>query len=482
MNPVPRSPLRETPGEITHLRCRESETSLPSLPKGTRHMEQFRYFRKMEKSPKHIRLSELNQMIGAAIIKTFNNYSYWVVADVTSHTFRDQKSYHNFELVEKDPVSNKILAKIPGKAWGYGSERIEQFEKQTGQKFTNNINVLVNIAVEFHPVYGLQINLLDIDPTFTLGVLEQQRQSVLEDLVNKNPDFIRKEGDRYITRNNLLKLNVVIQTIAIISSKTSAGGEDFIHTLANNAYGYQFTIDNYHTMVQGENNADQFLAKIIEVYNSGKAYDAVVITRGGGAQTDFLMFDNYYIGRAVARFPIPIITGIGHQKNETIADLMAHTATKTPTKAAEFIIAHNRRYEDAIVTLQRMIVIKSQQIFSNRFRALAHNNFSIINSTRKVLNAHREKLRTLKQTTISHSKSLIQSQTRSLDHINSLIRVASPDSVLKRGFAIIRSGDQIVTNADNIDVGTKLDIILSGSILNTTVNKKTKRDEPGTDV
>jgi exodeoxyribonuclease VII large subunit len=414
----------------------------------------------MQALPRHIRLSELNQKISVAIFSAFSNHSYWVVADVTSHSFREQKGYHGFVLVEKDPVSNRILAQIPGKAWGYGSERIDAFERQTGQKFTNNINVLVNVSVEYHPVYGLQVNLVDIDPAFTLGVLEQQRQSVLEELVAKNPEFIRKTGDRFITKNNQLKLNPVIQKIAIISSKTSAGGEDFVHTLENNPFGYRFYIDNYHTVVQGENNADLFLAKIIEVYNSRRPYDAVVIARGGGAQTDFLMFDNYFIGRAIARFPIPIITGIGHQKNETIADLMAHTQTKTPTKAAEFIIAHNRTYEESILALQRRIVVRSQRMFLNEFKELA----------------------TLKQYTINASRSLLASHQRSLDHFTSLIRVARPENMLKRGFAVVRSGGKIITNADKLEVGSNVDIVMSGTILNTTVNKKTNRDGAGMDL
>ena len=431
---------------------------------------------------KHIRLSELNQKIGSAIITTFSNMSWWVVADVTSHSFRDEKNYHSFELVEKDPLTNRVTAQIRAKAWGYGSDRIEIFERQTGQKFTNNINVLVNVSVEFHPVYGLAVNVNDIDPAFTLGVLEQQRLSVLEDLVSKNPEFIRKVGERYMTRNNQLKLNAVIQKIAIISSKTSAGGEDFLHTLMNNPYGYRFMIDNYYTVVQGENNADQFLAKIIEVYNSKKPYDAVVITRGGGAQTDFLIFDTYHIGRAVARFPIPIITGIGHQKNETIADLMAHTPTKTPTKAAEFIIAHNRTYEEGLMTAQRKIVIKSQQIFSDSFRSLAATNFSIINSTRNILGNHRDNLMALRQGTINHSRSLLSFHQQSIEHYTSLIRVVRPESMLKRGFAIIRSGNKIVTSADKIEVGANVDIVMSGGVLNTTVNQKTKRDGAGTDL
>jgi exodeoxyribonuclease VII large subunit len=433
-------------------------------------------------APKHIRLSELNQRIAYVVNNTFADIACWVVADITSHTFREEKAYHSFELVEKDPVSNRVIAQIRGKAWGFGSERIEQFEKLTGQKFTNNINVLVNVAVEYHSVYGLQVNLIDIDPNFTLGVLEQQRQLVLEDLISKNPEFIRKHGDRYITRNNQLKLGAVIQKIAIISSKTSAGAEDFLHTLNNNPHGYQFSIDNYYTMMQGENNADQFVAKIIEVFNSGRPYDVVVITRGGGAQTDFLIFDNYHIGRAVARFPIPIITGIGHQKNETIADLMAHTSTKTPTKAAEFIIEHNRRYEEGLVAMQQRIVIKAQQIIRNNLHGLSTNNVSIINSTRNILGQHRNNLTSLRQIAISHSRSTLQFQHRSLEHYSSLIRIARPDSILKRGFAIVKSGDKIVTNSDNVEVGTQLDIILSENILNTTVNQKTKRNGAASDL
>ena len=431
---------------------------------------------------RHLRLSELNQRIAYIINNTFGDASHWVVADVTSHTFREEKAYHSFELVEKDPLSNRVIAQIRGKAWGFGSDRIEQFEKQTGQRFTNNINVLVNVAVEFHPVYGLQVNLIDIDPAFTLGVLEQQRLAVLEDLVSKNPDFIRKQGDRYITRNNQLKLGAVIQKIAIISSKTSAGAEDFLHTLNNNPHGYRFSIDNYYTLMQGENNADQFVAKIIEVYNSGRQYDVVVITRGGGAQTDFLIFDNYHIGRAVARFPIPIITGIGHQKNETIADLMAHTSTKTPTKAAEFIIEHNRRYEDAMVSLQGRIIIRSQQILRNRLRDLSANNINIIASTKNILSHHKDNLTSTRKNIMAHSRSTLQFQQRSLEHYTSLVRVARPDNILKRGFAIVKSGDQIVTNADHVAVGTRLDIILSGSVLNTTVNQKAKRDGAASDL
>ena len=218
----------------------------------------------------HIRLSELNGKINDTIKNAFSTTTFWVIADITNHSFGAQKNYHHFELVEKDPNSNSILAKISGKAWGNGSIKISNFEKVTGQKFTDNINVLINVSIQYHPVYGLQVDINDIDSNFTLGVLEQQRQATLEKLITENPEFINKVGDTYITKNNQLKFNAVIQRIAVISSKTSAGGEDFKHTLLNNPFGYKFFIDDYFTAVQGESNADQFLSKIIEVFNSKK--------------------------------------------------------------------------------------------------------------------------------------------------------------------------------------------------------------------
>ena len=468
----------------------------------------------------HIRLSELTSRINDTLRSAFGMTGFWVIADITNHSFRGQKNYHYFELVEKDPDSNNILARISGRAWGNGADRIANFEKITGQQFTNNIHVLVNVSVQYHPVHGLQLNIHDIDPHFTLGVLEQQRQATLGRLVIENPEFIRKSGDLYITRNNQWKLNRVIQQIAVISSNSSAGGEDFKHTLLNNPFGYIFQIDEYHTAVQGENNAEAFVAKLVAVFNAGKPYDAVVITRGGGAQTDFLIFDNYKIGKAVAKFPIPVITGIGHQKNETITDLMAHTQTKTPTKAAEFIIAHNKKYEEEMLAFQQNIVIRSQQLFSSNFQSLASLNSVIVNKARDILIQHKDNVVRINQVSINTSKSILfkhrsslvsissrilskpesilyrkkndirqlvshfnvfkiqyfKNQQGSLNHYRSMIRMMSPDNILNKGFAIVKVNDQVTGNPDDIRIGNDIDIILSGFEIRSTVKQKTKYD------
>ncbi|MCD0474016.1 exodeoxyribonuclease VII large subunit [Flavobacterium sp. EDS] len=474
---------------------------------------------------KHIKLSELNNKISDALTDRFKGQTFWVVADITNHSYKADKKIHYFELVEKGTTSNSIVARILGKAWGTGSMHLSDFEKNTGQRFTNNINVLVLVSVDYHPLFGLSLSVLDIDTNFTLGVLEQQRNATLKRLVEENA-FIVKEGEQYITRNNQIKLRAVIQKVAVISGSNSAGLEDFRHTLENNNFGYVFEIDDYPTIVQGDNNAKLFLDKLIEVYRSGKLYDAVVITRGGGAQSDFLIFDNYNIGRAVAKFPIPVITGIGHQKNISIVDLMAHTQTKTPTKAAEFIIAHNRSFEQNILLLQKNIVIKSQQLFLLNYQSLSNLKTTITNSARELISGHKDALMTINQNTINNSKSILYQEHRLLvnlshqisgkpriilynrindigntisnlktftnqylrnqkgylAHYNSSIRMMSPENILKKGYAIVKVNDKITSNADTIAVGDTIDVILADSIFKTTVKEKTKYNGRDTDL
>lgn len=476
-------------------------------------------------SEQYIKLSELNSKIDQAITDHFEGKTFWVVADITNHSYKADKKIHYFELVEKATTSNSIVAKIIGKAWGAGSMHLSDFEKNTGQRFTNNINVLVLVSVDYHPLFGLSLNVLDIDTNFTLGILEQQRNATLLRLVEENT-FIIKQGDQYITRNNQIKLGAVIQKIAILSGSNSAGYEDFRHTLENNDFGYIFEIDDYPTIVQGDNNARVFLDKLIEVYRSGKLYDAVVITRGGGAQSDFLIFDNYNIGRAVAKFPIPIITGIGHQKNVAIADLMAHTQTKTPTKAAEFIIAHNRSFEQNILSLQQQIVIKSQKLFLVNYQSLSNLKSNISNNARNLISGHKDSLVSINQNTINTSKSILYHQHRLLvglshqvsgrsqiilynrindigntinnlktftnqylrnqkgylGHYSSSIRMMAPANILKKGYAIVKVNNKVSSNADTIEVGDSIDVILADSIFKTTVKEKTKYNGKDTDL
>ncbi|MCW3464596.1 exodeoxyribonuclease VII large subunit [Chitinophaga nivalis] len=473
-----------------------------------------------------IKLSVLTSRIQQALATVFEEQTYWVMADVTSYSYYAQKGYHYFDLVEKDTQAGGMVAKVSGVAWGNGATRIKEFEIVTGQMFRNDIHVLVKVSVSYHPVHGLRITLLDIDTSFTIGLLEQQKQQTLARLLTECADFIRKAGDRYITRNNQLPLPPVIQRIAVVTSNNSAGYQDFLHTLEHNHFGYTFQVEGYFTVVQGEAKAELIQQQLINIYQSGKTYDVVVMIRGGGAQTDFLIFDTFILGRAVAKFPVPVLTGIGHQKNETITDLMAHTATKTPTRVAELIIAHNRAFEESVTNLQQMILIRSQQLCAAHFQALSFLNASVINQARTLVASHKEELNNFNQVILhtasatlsqhqrrlmtlsgmvlskpralvagrlqdldhqagrlrSFSRMFLQNKAAQLAHYDTLFKIMSPDNILKRGFAMISLDGKILRDAQTLSPGSQVQIHLQDALLDATITAKNNTHEPGANI
>ncbi|MBG6233933.1 exodeoxyribonuclease VII large subunit [Pedobacter sp. CAN_A7] len=445
-----------------------------------------------------LRLSDLTRKLQQTIDSVFGMAKFWIIADISSHTFKPDTNFHYFELVEKDTQSSRIVAKIAARAWGNAAIHIRNFELATGQVFKNDINVLIQVSVQFHETYGLQINLLDIDTKFTLGKFEQERNATLLKLVTDNPLFIQKQGNEFITKNKLLKLNRVIQRIAVITSETSAGYQDFNHTLVNNNYQYTFSLDLYFTKVQGEVNSKVLLSKLIEVFEAGIAYDAVVVIRGGGSQSDFLLFDNYELSRAVAKFPIPIITGIGHHKNETIVDLMAHTATKTPTKAAELIIANNRNFEESLQQLQQLVVIKTQQQFlvankdmdllksvivkesltllQRSQRHLSQISGIFINRPTMLLQQEKRTIENILRNIKIANQQMLKHKLMNLSHHQSLINLMSPKNILRKGFAILELDGKIISNADLVAPGKALVIRLIDSKITTMVTSKTQEN------
>lgn len=446
---------------------------------------------------KHIRLSELTARLQRNIEASFGSHAFWVVADVTNHTYKASNNYHYFELVEKEPLSSRIVAKIAGRAWGAGALRISNFEQATGQRFSNNVHVLVLVMVQYSPAFGLQLNLLDIDTSFTLGQFEKMRLATLEMLLERNPDFIQKVGDQYRTRNKEQVLKPVIQYIAVLSSDTSAGYQDFRHTLEHNPWNYRFKVDDYFTAVQGETNARNLVARLVEIYESGKPYDAVILIRGGGAQTDFLIFDNYDLSRAIAKFPIPVITGIGHQKNETICDLMANTALKTPTKVAEFILANNRVFEERLIQAQKRIIIKTQQTFQLHQRrlatiksyfvgdvlgllqhlqsALSRLSGSVLVVPGMLLQSKDRALRQQQKELAETSSDLLLHQASKLKLYETMIRLMDPVHILRKGFAMIRVDEKILTNEELLRPGMNITIERASAKVEAVVTSSQER-------
>jgi exodeoxyribonuclease VII large subunit len=313
---------------------------------------------------------------------------------------------------------------------------------------------------------------------------------------------------------------MVLQKIAVVSSQQAAGYQDFVHTLNKNPYGYRFSVDTYHAAVQGEGGARQVFEQLLNVFRSGKRYDVVVIIRGGGSETDFLVFNDFNLNRAIAKFPIPIITGIGHLKDQSIADLMAHTETKTPTKAAEYIIAHNKLFEDRLIQTQKNMLIKAQQIFSNRQRMLTNLNSVVVNKSRdylqqfsqemvrihrivtqnsmQVVHARKNEMVSLSGRIIAQPRltvgkkqheleqilgniatfnsQFLKNQKGYLNHYVSFVRLASPEQTLKRGFALVKKENKIVTDPGNINKGDEIVVVLNSAEISSIVKDKKQID------
>lgn len=288
-------------------------------------------------------LFELNQWIRNSLKDVFPS-PLWVVAEISE--LKENRSGHCYvELVEKE--FDKILARARGTIWSYTYRMLKPyFETTTGQLFTQGIKILVQVSVEFHPTYGLSLNIKDIDPAYTMGELALQRKEIIERLQNEGVFDMNKD----------LVLPIVPQKIAVISSRTAAGYQDFMEQLEMNAYGIRFYTHLFEAFMQGSESVSSIIRALERIFHYEDFFDAVAVIRGGGATADLSSFDNYDLAFYVTQFPIPVITGIGHEKDDTIIDLVAHTRMKTPTAVAEFFINGAGRFYEHVTDLQEQVI------------------------------------------------------------------------------------------------------------------------------
>ncbi|MEE1233690.1 MAG: exodeoxyribonuclease VII large subunit, partial [Phocaeicola sp.] len=273
-------------------------------------------------------LYELNGLVRRSIQACLPD-EYWVQAELSD--VRSNYSGHCYlELVQKDPKSNSLVAKARGMIWSNVFFRLKSyFEEETGQAFVSGIKVLVKVTVGFHELYGFSLTIIDIDPTYTLGDMARRRKEILN----------RLDAEGILTLNKELDFPELPQRIAVISSATAAGYGDFCNQLENNIYGFQFFTRLFPAVMQGDKVESSIIAALDAINAEIDNWDAVVIIRGGGATSDLSGFDTYDLAANCAQFPLPIITGIGHERDDTVLDMISHTRVKTPTAAAEFLIA-----------------------------------------------------------------------------------------------------------------------------------------------
>ncbi|MGE4586459.1 MAG: exodeoxyribonuclease VII large subunit [Mangrovibacterium sp.] len=291
---------------------------------------------------KLLTLKELNLMIRDSLDKCFPGMV-WVKAEISELSI-NRNGHCYLELADTDPHTGEVLARARATIWSYTFRMLKPyFETTTGQPFGKGINVLVSVRVEFHSVYGLSLNIRDIDPAYTLGDLALKRREIVR----------RLQQDGVFDMNRELELPLVPQRIAVISSPTAAGLQDFLHQLSHHAGGFHFETRLFPATMQGTETADSVIRALDRIYEHEAQFDVVVLIRGGGAQLDLAAFDHYELAYHVAQFPLPVITGIGHDKDETIVDLVAHTRLKTPTAVAEFLINGAELFDKHLLELRQ---------------------------------------------------------------------------------------------------------------------------------
>jgi exodeoxyribonuclease VII large subunit len=393
----------------------------------------------------------------------------WVVGELAD--FRQAPQGHvYFELVEKE--GNQVQAKIRANLWQFTFRTVAaKFESVTGTTLKSGMKVLAQVSVTYHPVYGLSLNVKDIDPSFSLG----ERARIRQETVNR----LTQEGK--LRSNAQVQLPLVIQRIAVISSSTAAGYGDFINQIDGNPSGYKIYHRLFPSLMQGNEAVPQLLAAMDHVAKQAAKLhlDALVIIRGGGAQLDLDCFDDYTLGLKIAEFSLPVFTGIGHERDETIADLVAHTRLKTPTAVAEFILSSYREFEDQLgIAAQRLDWITRSK-FKEEERLLQSLGFRLQGEAKQLLSRGEERVRTCSSriflaakslgkqeiVTLSQKSELLKKESQrylkqQMDRVSQLelqSRQLNPASLLKKGYTrtekegipihkiLVTPGDQLIT-------------------------------------
>lgn len=281
----------------------------------------------MEGKNKPYSLLELNRLVRETLTSNLSQ-TFWVTGEISE--LKEHYSGHCYlELIQKDEDSSNIVARARATIWSYSFRMLKPyFESTTGRKLTPGLKMMVLAQVTFHEVYGYSLNITDIEPTYTIGDLELKRRETINRLI----------ADGVFDMNREQQLDMLPNRIAIISSPQAAGYEDFRKQLLGNRNGYRFSIKLFEATMQGEDAEASIVEALSMIYNQLDEFDLVAIVRGGGASADLSCFDSYTLANHIAQFPLPIFTGIGHEKDTTVADLVAYKSVKTPTALAEYLI------------------------------------------------------------------------------------------------------------------------------------------------
>ena len=403
-----------------------------------------------------MRLSELQLRIKQHLSSQFP-LPIWIVAEISE--LKVNYSGHCYlELIEKGASDGVPKAQARAVIWRSHYPRIASyFESTTGQRLEAGMQLLVKATVSYHELYGFSLQISDIDASYTLGEMERKRQETIA----------RLKAEGVWEMNQTLPLPLVVQRIAILSSSKAAGYQDFYQELSQSPY--RFHTDLFEAVMQGEAAESSLISALGEVAERIDDYDVVVIIRGGGSTSDLNCFNSYRLCSHIAQFPLPILTGIGHDKDQSVADLVAHTALKTPTAVAGWLVDRMQQIEGWLDGAALTLHDASLNLTRNHLLRLERNEEEIKNLSRRLIDLQRSRLEQYALRLPEECGRLLRREEERIRHLESLTESHSPSRILRLGFSVTRLAGRAIRTAEEAPTGSTLEIELAeGHITATT--------------
>lgn len=407
-------------------------------------------------------LSELGKCIKMTL-KTAFAEPVWVRAEI-SEMHENVSGHCYLDLIEKADDTDVLVAKQKATIWAFTYRMLKPyFESETGATLRAGMKVLLLCEVEFHEVYGVSLNVRDIDPAFTVGEMAVRRAEIIRRLTD----------DGIVDMNKQQPLAPVPQRVAVISSATAAGYGDFCDQLRNNVFGYTFYTKLFPATMQGAQTEQSVVAALDKICDFIDNFDVVVIIRGGGATSDLVAFDNYNLALHCAQFPLPIISGIGHQRDESVVDLVAHTRVKTPTAAAEFLVARINDFEKNIDEMAQNVAFSAREVVHDELLRL-QQRIARLGVVQRVCVRHDAALQHLTMRLRNAAKMAISSEEKRMALVEKSIKYADPATLLQRGFTLTTKHGKIVKSVCDVAPGDIVTTHLADGAFTAMVQQREK--------
>lgn len=383
----------------------------------------------------------------------------WVTAEIFQA--KENRGHVYLELIDKKDDSQEVRAQCQAVVWSKNLLKIRQKVGSVLEELLQEgIEVSLQVEVTYHPVYGLKLSVLQLDPSYTLGKMELLRQETI----------LRLKKESLLNLNNRLTPSVVLQRIAVISSAGAAGYHDLVTHLYNNEFGYTFSLKLFGSAVQGRMMEEDILDSFRRIRHEEKAFDAVVIIRGGGSKLDLAGFDKYSISRAVAECAYPVLTGIGHETDTTVSDLVAFRSFKTPTAVAGYLIDHNLAFESRVEQQALLIYQKSAKTINKQREVLRLIEGLINQLLHKSITKQREILTALATGKKASVRKIISLERMKMLHLTEKIEILNPENILKKGYSMTFKDGEMVREANQLEISDKIITIFADGSVSSIVD------------